>query len=217
MARRRTARPKRVSYELIAHDSVIGHPMYALLDRLVDAHHEDLRQARLALAWCTSWKPDVDGRVTLGKCKKASDLDRELAAFDFIILLRRAFWTDIRVTDAQREALLDHELCHAALKYDDKGEPLEDERGRRVYRVRKHDIEEFTEIVARHGCYKADLERFASALRRAPESKFQPCEECRDNRPGWIAVLDANGIQRLTRCECYVRWLEQRQQWQEAV
>ena len=206
--RRRPAKPKRVSYELIPPDSVIGHPMYVLLHRLIEAHHEDLSRARVALAWCTSWKPDVDGRVTLGKCKKASDLDRELAAFDFIVLLRRAFWTDLRVTDLQRTALLDHELCHAALKYDDKGEPMEDERGRLVYRVRKHDIEEFTVIVERHGLYKADLERFAVALRRAAPT-YQPCEQCTE-RPGWVTVLDERGTRRVKRCECYIEWALQR-------
>ncbi|MEO7272059.1 MAG: hypothetical protein ABI211_08640, partial [Vicinamibacterales bacterium] len=83
--RRRSVRPmktKRLTYELIHQDTEIGRPLYALLADLIELHHEDLYRtdARIALAWCTSWKPDVDGRVTLGKCKKASDLDRELMA-----------------------------------------------------------------------------------------------------------------------------------------
>src|SRR5438067_2592834 len=160
-------KPKKVSYRLITNGSDEGRAMYRLLRELVTAHHPDLLGANIALAWCTSWKPDADGIVTLGKCKKASDLDRELAVYDFIILLRESFWIDPLVTDAQRRALLDHELCHAAVKLDEHGEPVEDERGRVVYRVRKHDIEEFTEIVERHGTYKRDLETFATALDRA--------------------------------------------------
>lgn len=164
---RRSAKPKAVSYELIARDGHVGKPMYALLRELVDAHHEDLAEARIGLAWCTSWKPDVDGRVTLGKCKLASALDRELAEFDIVILLRKAFWTEPRVTDLQRRALLDHELHHAVLKFDQRGEPLEDERGRKVWRTRKHDIEEFTGIVERYGIWTGNLELFAKALDRA--------------------------------------------------
>src|SRR4051812_28649729 len=118
-----TRKPKTVSYELIQRDTVVGHPMYELLDRLVQAHHDELRPAQIALAWCTSWKADVDGHVTIGKCRKASDLDRELVAYDFIVLLSRSFWLDLRVNDVQRAALLDHELCHAAVKYDERGEP----------------------------------------------------------------------------------------------
>ena len=212
MPRRTATKPKKVSYELIQRDSTIGSPMYALLDELVESFYEDLGSANIALAWCTSWKPDIDGRVTLGKCKKASDLDRELADFDFIILLARWFWVAETVTEPQRQALLDHELCHAALKLDAKGEPVEDERGRRVYRVRKHDIEEFTAIVERHGCYKADLESFAAALRRSVTAQgFEPCVQCAET-PGWTWRLDDRGTRRAVRCPCWRAWTGLRQE-----
>ncbi len=201
----RELKRKPVNYELIDPGSDIGRPIYQVLADLVAAHHEDLFEARIALAWCLSWKPDADGHVTIGKCKKTSDLDKEFADFDFVVLLRRTFWLDLRVTDAQRAALLDHELTHAALAYDKRGEPVLDERGRKVYRLRKHDIEEFTSIVERHGCYKRDLEQFAAALRRAPPA-FQPCDRCRDDTPGWIAIIDDAGARRLTRCDCYLGW-----------
>lgn len=158
---------KRVSYELLPPTA----PEYKLLKKLLRAHHEEISEARIALAWNTAWKADVDGRLKLGACKRASDLDRELADYDFIILLLKTFWRDLEVTDHQRAALLDHELCHAAVAHDKYGEPKLDERGRSVYRVRRHDIEEFSEIAERYGTYKRDLERFAQALRR---SKQQP-------------------------------------------
>jgi len=164
---KKAKRAKEVKYELIEPTSDVGRPMYKRLQRIVDAHHEEVTDARIALAWCRSWNPDVDGRVTLGKCKKATDLDRELAPYDFVIMLSPEFWLNARVTDAQREALLDHELMHAAVSYDDDGFPKVDERGRKVYRIRKHDIEEFGDVVGRHGCYKRDLELFAAALERA--------------------------------------------------
>jgi hypothetical protein len=160
---------KKISYELIKQDSMAGRPMYAMLDDLVEEHHDEITNARIALAWALSWKPDVDGHVKLGQMKKASDLDRELHPFDFVCLLNAEWWQDGRVVDAQRRALLDHELCHATVKLDEDGEPARDSKDRVVYRLRKHDIEEFSEIVARHGCYKRDLETFAAALRRAPK------------------------------------------------
>jgi hypothetical protein len=168
MAKRRpSGKPKGLTYELIEPESDIGRPLYRLLEGLVEQHHEDLREARIALAWCTSWKPDVDGRVTLGKCVKASDLHRELAPYDFAILLSRAFFEDGLVTPMQREALIAHELMHAAVKYDVRGEPEYDARGRMIYRIRKHDLEEFSAIAERYGCWKRDLEQFATAIDRA--------------------------------------------------
>jgi len=158
------SKAKKVPYQLIKRES-----LYAMLDELVDKHHEDLDNAgaRIALAWCLSWKADVDGHVTLGKCKRASDLDRELYAYDFVLLLNQEWFEDAAVTDAQRRALIDHELSHAAVKLDKDGEPVEDERGRTVFRTVKHDIEEFSAVVARHGIYKRDLEAFARALNQA--------------------------------------------------
>ena len=165
----KTKKPKSVSYTLLTRES---HPeIYARLDALVDTFHEELRNARIALAWCTSWKADVDGKQTLGKCKRASELDRELAPYDFVILLLESFWTNEVVEDQQRDALLDHELCHATVKEDKFGDPAIDPHGRVIYRLRKHDLEEFVCIADRYGTWKRDLELFAQALRR---TKAQP-------------------------------------------
>lgn len=167
MARRgrKLALGKKVNYTLIRSDEPAGKPMYALLRELVDKNHEELRPARIALAWHLGWKPDVDGVKKLGACRKASDLDRELArgesAWDFVVMLSSDFWTHPTVEDKQRRALLDHELCHAAPKLDPRtGDQQEDERGRKLWRLRKHDIEEFSDVVRRHGTYKRDLENF---------------------------------------------------------
>jgi hypothetical protein len=158
------AKKKTVAYRLITRESEAGQAMYQMLRGLLDDVHEDLQGAKIALAFNLSWKPDTDGRVTLGKCKKASELDRELHQFDFVIMLQQQFWENAEVTDAQRLALLDHELCHAAPKLDEDGEQVEDVNGRKVWRMVKHDIEEFSGVVKRHGTYKRDLEHFAQAL-----------------------------------------------------
>jgi hypothetical protein len=150
----------------------------------VNRHHRELIGANIALAWCTSWRADLDGRQTLGQCKRASDLDRECAPYDFVILLNKDFVTNPAVSEKQREALLDHELCHATVKLDpETHEPMVDERNRTVYRVRKHDIEEFGEVVERHGCYKRDLEKFAQALRRAKQPELPLGEDAPQTAP----------------------------------
>jgi hypothetical protein len=175
----RTKKPKqhekRIAYKLIPRDTEQGKGMYALLKRVVDKYHDELANARIALAWALAWKPDADGITKLGKLKKASDLDRELAPFDFVLLLRQEWWEMATVEEWKRVALLDHELCHATVRYDREGDPLRDERGRTMYRTRKHDIEEFTEIVSRHGLYKRSLEVAATALlRRQKDLPMEP-------------------------------------------
>lgn len=207
MASKRPKKLKKVSYERIDPMSEVGAPIYAMLDDVVrNWHQDDLGRARLMLAWNTAWKPDVDGIRTLGKMKKATDLDRELANFDGVILLSRWFWYLDEVTDKDRIALLDHECRHLRLKLDDNGLPVQDERDHLVYRIAKHDIEEFTEIVQRHGIWKSNLEAFAAALLKAGVPKFDPCEACLDS-PGWVMVPDPeHGSLRAQRCVCYQRW-----------
>lgn len=169
------SKPRKIPYELVERDSVEGEDVYGLLERLCEQWHQELPFNRIAIAWAFAWKPNADGHVTLGKCKKASQLDRELMDFDFVILLNRGFWTEDRVTDEMREALLDHELCHATIDQDNEGEPKVDTKGRVLYRIRKHDIEEFQQIVARHGVWKQDLRAFAAELLKA--KKFPLLEE----------------------------------------
>lgn len=169
------SKPRKIPYQLVERDSAEGEDVYGMLDRLCERWHQELPFNRIAIAWAFAWKPNVDGQVTLGKCKKASQLDRELMDFDFVILLNRGFWTEERVTDEMREALLDHELCHATIDLDNEGEPKIDTRGRVLYRTRKHDIEEFQQVVARHGVWKQDLRDFAGQLLKA--KKFPLLED----------------------------------------
>ena len=150
---------KKINFELI--EDTESEPYQILA--AIRVFHDDIREASIALAWRKELKPDKDGHLVLGKCVKVSDLYREFAAYDFVIVLNREVWQDSDFTDEQRHALMDHELCHAAGATDDDGAQY-DERGRRVFRVRKHDIEEFRSIVERHGCYKRDLEMFAESL-----------------------------------------------------
>ena len=167
-----SSKPKKLNYEIIERDGDGPEP-YRIMDALVHAHHHHLIDANIVMAWRMGWNPDKDEKLVLGQCKKASDLDRDLHGYDIIILLNSEVWNRAGFTDAHRRALIDHELCHAAIEVDAEGEPKEDEQGRKVYRIRKHDIEEFREVVDRHGIWKGDIESFAeSIMRKAAPSLF---------------------------------------------
>lgn len=147
---------------------------YRIMDRLIAEHHAHLAEARICLAWRMGWKEDADGRLKLGQCKKAGDLERELHGYDFIILLNHEAWNVAEFTTEQMTALLDHELCHAQVTLDDEGEMKRDTAGRPVWRVRGHDVEEFVEIVGRHGCWTSGLEKLAQqAMRNADAPLFR--------------------------------------------
>ena len=179
MAKKKRAR--RCNYELLERPprkspGTVAGAIYILLDELIATVHKDLEPAKILIAWRIGYKADKDGKLILGQCRKASDVAKELQAHDFIILINRESWATF--SPEQKRALLDHELCHAAPLMDDNdGTQKEDERGRKLWRIRKHDIEEFTDVVRRNGIYKTDLEAFARAavekLRDGP-SLFDP-------------------------------------------
>ena len=168
-------KPKKVVFQLIDPEERPTPEPYELLEQLRAEQHFDTAEAKIALVWQKGIKPDVDGRLMLGKCVRATDLQRELIDWDFVILLNREVWEDIDFRTEKKLALLDHEMCHAARAVDSDGEPRIDTKGRPVWRIRGHDIEEFREVVARHGAYKGDLEKFAKALiERKVEPLFPP-------------------------------------------
>ncbi len=209
--KRGNTRARAVGYELINRDHVEGYPIFALLDELIHDHHDHLRDARIAIAWNLTWQPDADGRVKLAACARASDLARELAPFDFVIHLRKACWKDERAKDEHRRALMDHALCYAARAADKAGDDAVDVRGRAVWRTRKPDIVEFSEVIERHGIYSRDVERIADALRKAGVGPFVHCDRC-TLTPGWVDVLEG-GVTRKDRCECWRAWAERREEY----
>jgi hypothetical protein len=161
MARRK--KPKIIKVRLIertGEDGKVRQP-YQIMEELVGKYHPHLATAKIALAWRFDMKANADGLVTLGQARKASDLDRELHQFDFVIILNSDMWNRAGFEERHMRALIDHELCHCEVQKDKDGEEKTDASGRYIWRIRKHDVEEFREIVARHGLWKADLEAFA--------------------------------------------------------
>ena len=144
------------------HSGKVTEP-YRLMEDLIDKHHSHLKDAKMAICWRFGWNQDADGRLSLGRAKKASDLDRALKEYDFAILLNWEAWNKGGLDQAQKAAVIDHELCHCQVVVDRNGETKTDEEGRTVYRVRKHDVEEFKDVVSRHGLYTSELASLAEA------------------------------------------------------
>jgi hypothetical protein len=187
---------KKVNYILIEKGE---EPYQVLAEAMV--FHDDLCGARIAMAWRIRNKADPDGHIVLGKCVKVSDLNKEFADFDFIIVLNKEYWLEF--DDKQKLALVDHELCHAAPKVSDEtGEHIHDERGRKVWRIAKHDLEEFLGIVRRHGCWKRDLERFAEAIEKKRKSPvFTGKEAAANDAPEETPTISINMDARCTKCK----------------
>lgn len=108
---------------------------------LIEQYHTILKHANIGILFKDE-APVSRGKTTLGKAIKVTDRMKVYTGLDFIIWLAWDEWQ--RLTDAQRLALIDHELCHCGM-------------GTAGWAIRPHDIEEFTEVIERHGFYTRDL------------------------------------------------------------
>jgi hypothetical protein len=138
---------------------------------LIPLHHEHLilraDEIRYVLRSDT---PTSHGRFVLGKARKVGGLGCYLATtepdtptdFDdheiadmFVMEISEPAWATM--TYEQRVALVDHELCHFAMDVDEAD-------GSVTRRIRGHSVEEFTEILHRHGLWSPDLATFAEHM-----------------------------------------------------
>lgn len=117
---------------------------------VIDSYHPHLRNARIGFLF-RSEAPISGGKVTLSKAKLVTAEMRVYADYDFLIWLAKNYY--MSMTEEQRTALIDHELCHC--RYDEDEEKAS---------LRGHDVEEFNEILQRYGFWWRGSERTAEAV-----------------------------------------------------
>jgi len=127
---------------------------YRIMEELIPQHHPELEPAKIILLWRKGWKPDVDRFLQLAHPKKASELDRAIGstfgdAYDFAVQLNEDAWPGL--SDDKKRQIIDHAMCHLAPDLDRDGNQKLDAKERRCWRLRKHPIQEFPEILERYG------------------------------------------------------------------
>lgn len=112
-----------------------------------------------------------DDKVIAGMCIRVDDRNRTVHDQDFIIEIAKDVW-DEAPSDEFRNALMDHELGHAGVRCDENGDVIYDEKTNRpkTY-IKKHDIEEFEDVLERHGAYHKNLRSFLDAFARHKKKK----------------------------------------------
>lgn len=122
-----------------------------IVKRLIDLYHEPLKDARIGVIM-RSEAPQSGGQYVLGSAEKVSAKAQVYAPYDFIICLSADRYQ--LLAPFQREALIDHELCHCQW--------LDDTAS-----IRSHDVEEFTEILERYGYWWPKADDVAAAGQQA--------------------------------------------------
>ena len=129
-----------------------------LAQSLIRRYHPTLIDARVRFVFqdVASYK---DGWVVFATTSKVPPAYKVHLDFDFLIKIAFDQWA--QMTADQREALIDHELCHCRCSLDDG-----------ALSIRNHDIEEFAVIIERHGLWHSGLLRVGPALHKATQLSF---------------------------------------------
>lgn len=125
-----------------------------LVESVMKRYHPHLEDARIGVLFRDE-APKSGNGVTYGQAKRVKDDDKAAGLeYDFIIWFAEDQWE--LMTEAQREALVDHELCHCDLVEKD---------GKLQPKMRDHDITEFNCIIERHGLWWPGAEVTRQAIR----------------------------------------------------
>lgn len=125
--------------------------VYSLKEQLIREHPQSIGcLAGVPIKILLDKKTRIQkGRVILGKASTFSERDLLLHPYRFLIKLNHDYWHS---PDANKEALLFHELMHCDV--DDEGK----------CGLRSHDLEEFTDVIRHYGIWEQSIKDFAEQL-----------------------------------------------------
>lgn len=117
------------------------------------------------------------GRMILASAMKVPDKLKTLLNLDFLIWISEEDWN--KMTSSQREALVDHELCHCV-------------RGSNGFTIRGHDLEEFHDVVERHGLWRNDVYKFYKLAAQGERDQLQLPGMVTNTKTGSVITLNAS-------------------------
>lgn len=127
-----------------------------IANSLIPDFHPHLEGVRIEYVF-TDTIPSKGGKQVWGTMRKISSLPAYLANKGepeadvepfFCMVITLPVWEQLPPKD--RVALVDHELCHAGVEED-------------KLTMVPHDLEEFSEVVERHGLWRKDIQKFIEA------------------------------------------------------
>lgn len=117
-------------------------------ENLINEFHPWLKAARICFVFRNEAQKQGD-RFILGQATKVPDKMKPHFEYDFLIWISENDYTPM--PELQQEALVDHQLCHCVF-------------GNMGWKIRPHDIQEFSDVIARHGIYSPDVQAAKSSI-----------------------------------------------------
>ena len=125
----------------------------SMAKKLIGKYHGFLREAKISYVFKdATW--NKDGKPCAGEVKLMSPYVHVLTGFDFGVIINYKYW--LQLDTKLREAILDHLLSSCTAD--------EDKEGNFKWKKAKPSVNEFPEVIERHGAYTEDLKNLDDAL-----------------------------------------------------
>ncbi len=132
----------------------VDEELLRIAQEVIDAWHPELKRARIGFVF-KSEAGTHKGHMVLADVGAIPARMKIHLELDYIVSVAFDVWN--RFDDKKRRALLDHEFCHC-YRNSNTGE----------WTTRDHDVQEFVEVVQRHGLWTNSLTEMDQAIRQAP-------------------------------------------------
>lgn len=133
----------------------VNDEVLTIANEIIGRYHQELLDAKIGFIF-RDVAQRSNGRKILGAAQKVQDKFKLYLDLDFIIWLAWEEWQTLSFK--QKQALVDHELCHCQMV---EGE----------IKMRPHDIEEFRCIIERYGLWNSHLWLARDAMSMALEAE----------------------------------------------
>jgi predicted metallopeptidase len=140
---------------------------------LIREHHPELVSLDIVYLW-SNRNMQKGGKEIIAKICKASALIKSLTGHDVIVIASYPQFQSL--TDKQKRACIDHELCHVLIDEDVAGTPK--------VKIVAHDVEEFGAVIERHGLYMSDLTMLGRVVRKVLIREANGAKKVVKLRPG---------------------------------
>lgn len=133
-----------------------------IAEKLISKHHHELASAKF-IYLCRNKSAKSGGKPVPGHIKKLAPMDKHLSRSyceageepDFVMVVALDVWNDLQPN--QRVALIDHLLTRCQAVEDEKS-------GEMKFSIRPPQVQEFPEVVERHGRWNEDLIEMGNCL-----------------------------------------------------
>lgn len=145
-----------------------AHEVRELAEQIIGKHHPHLVDAKDLIGYyfrhgSSDWA---------GKAHKCTAFERHVTDKMLMMFVNWDAWRALKYD--QRLALVDHELCHFSRKEEHWPDPETGKLKMRYapaddpdsWQMREHDVEEFSDVIARHGLWETGIENFAATIRK---------------------------------------------------